>query len=263
MFRIHYVLIFLSCSLLLASEEENVLSISPEELSASIRKAPMPELGETRIEKILKNYYQKGLSGPENWQKIVSLNIIGKLKTEGGELELNAFQKKPDFIKMSLFPESGQNGLILAYDGEVAWKQIARRGEPERMAEAEARRFIHSARFGSYLLYPFAEGKRISLIDTVPVEGAICHQIRVELDTDYQVDYFIDIRNYLEIKVVNTDLRSKTTNSIIYKDYIRELGMPVARKVKSFENGKWVSTLLVDQVKMNSGVMVWMFHMPE
>jgi hypothetical protein len=164
---------------------------------------------------------------------------------------------------MSLFPESGQNGLILAYDGEVAWKQIARRGEPERMAEAEARRFIHSARFGSYLLYPFAEGKRISLIDTVPVEGAICHHIRVELDTDYQVDYFIDIRNYLEIKVVNTDLRSETTHSIIYKDYIRELGMPVARKVKSFENGKWVSTLLVDEVKMNSGVMVWMFHMPE
>lgn len=263
MLRIHSILLFLSCSLLLAAEEGNVLSISPEELDASVRKAPMPKLGQTRIEKILKNYYHVGLGGPENWEKIVSLNFIGKLKTEGAELELTAYQKKPDFMKMSLFQESGQSGLILAYDGEVAWKQIGRRGKPERMAEAEARRFIHSARFGNYLLYPFAAGKRISLIDTVPVEGAICHQIRVELDTGYQVDYFIDIRSYLEIKVVNADLRSGSTNSLIYQDYTRELGMPIARKVKSFEGGKWVSTLLIDEVKINTGVMPWMFHMPE
>lgn len=97
----------------------------------------------------------------------------------------------------------------------------------------------------------------------MPVEGAICHQIRVELDTGYQVDYFIDIRSYLEIKVVNADLRSGSTNSLIYQDYTRELGMPIARKVKSFEGGKWVSTLLIDEVKINTGVMPWMFHMPE
>jgi len=247
----------------LGTEEGNVLSRSPQELSVSIREAPMPELGETRIEKILKSYYRKALGGPENWEKILSLNIIGSMKTEGGALELNTYQKKPDFIKINLSSESGQKSLILAYDGEVAWKQTGRRSKAERMAEAEARRFIHSARFGNYLLYPFAEGKRISLVDTVPVEGAICHHIRVELDTDYQVDYFIDIRSNLEIKVVNTDLRSGTTHSIIYKDYISEQGMPVARSVKSYGNDKWVSTLSVDEVKINSGVMVWMFHMPE
>jgi len=130
-------------------------------------------------------------------------------------------------------------------------------------SETEARRFIHSARFGNYLLYPFAEGKRIRLIDTVPVEGAICHQIRVELDTGYQVDYYIDIRSYLEVKVVNTDLRSGSVNSVIYKDYIREFGMPIAKKVESFEGGEWVSSLVLDEVKVNSGVMPWMFHMPE
>jgi hypothetical protein len=131
------------------------------------------------------------------------------------------------------------------------------------MAEQEARHFIHSARFGNYLLYPFAEGKRISLIDTVPVEGAICHQVRVELDTGYQVDYFIDIRSYLETKVVNTDLHSGVTNSVIYKDYTREFGMPIAKKVESREDGEWVSSLVLDEVKVNSGVMPWMFHMPK
>lgn len=263
MLRIDYKLIFLACAMLSASAEEHVLPISPEKMNVNLRKTAMPELGETRVEKILSRYYQQGLGGPENWEKIVSLNIIGTLETESGELALNAYQKKTDFLKMSLFQESGQNGLILGYDGKVAWKQTGRQGEPGLMDRAEARRFIHSARFGNYLLYPYAEGKRIRLIDTVPVEGAICHQLRVELDTGYQVDYFVDIRSYLEIKVVNIDLRSGLNNSTIYKDYTREFGMPIAKKVESFEDGKWVSTLTIDEVKVNSGIMPWMFQMPQ
>lgn len=263
MFRIHPILIFLIGPALLGAEEKNVLSTSSDKVDVILRRTAMPELGETRIEKILSRYYEKGLGGPDGWGKVVSLNITGKLKTASGELRLSAYQKKPDLIKMSISSESGPGGLILAYDGEVAWKQKGRRGEPEPMTGVEARRFIHSARFGNYLLYPYAEGKRIRLIDTVPVEGAICHQLRVELDTGYQVDYFIDIRSYLEIKVVNTDLRNDTTNSIFYKDYVLDFSRPIARKVENWEEGEWVSTMLVDQVKFNSGVMPWMFRMPE
>lgn len=263
MLRVILIFIFLSGSMLFASDGGKVLTLPEEEMNVVLRKTAMPELGDSRIADILSRYYRDGLGGAENWDKIVSLNLAGQLETKDGKLELNAYQKKPDLIKMRLFKESVQNGMTLAYDGKVAWKQTGRRAEPELMAEAEARRFIHSARFGSYLLYPFAEGKRISLIDTVPVEGAICHQIRVELDTGYQVDYFIDIRSYLEIKVVNRDLRSGLENSVIYKDYVRKLGMPIAKKIESHEGGEWVSSLELEEVKVNSGVMPWMFHMPK
>jgi hypothetical protein len=111
------------------------------------------------------------------------------------------------------------------------------------------------------LLYPFALGKRIEYMDTVPVEGRICHQIRVTLPTDYQTDYFIDIRSYHEVKVVNTDLRSGAISSILNKDFTTEAGIPIARQVDSYENGEWVSTLTVDDVKVNSGVIPWMFEM--
>jgi len=263
MSRLPYMLVFLAGSALCASDDGKVLSLPPEELNVIVRKTAIPELGDSRIAKILSRYFREGLGGAENWDKIVSLNLTGELKTEEGELKLNAYQKKPNLIKMNIYKDSVQNGLTLAYDGKVAWKQTGRRAKSELMTETEARRFIHSARFGNYLLYPFAEGKRIRLIDTVPVEGAICHQIRVELDTGYQVDYYIDIRSYLEVKVVNTDLRSGSVNSVIYKDYIREFGMPIAKKVESFEGGEWVSSLVLDEVKVNSGVMPWMFHMPE
>ena len=261
MLRICQMFVFLSCTVLSADEIENVLSLPAGEMSASVQKAPMPELGESRIGQILNRYYRKGLGGPENWGKILSLKLSGTLKTQQGALQLKVFRKKPEFIKTILFDDSAQTSRIRGYDGKLAWQQKAGADTPEVMAGAEARRFIHRAPFGSYLLYPFAEGKRIRLIDTVPVEGKICHQVRVELDTGYRVDYFIDIRSYLEIQVVHSDQLNSTLSSVIYKDYARASGIPVAKKVKRFEQGEWVSTLKIHEVKVNSGMMPWMFHM--
>ncbi len=246
----------------LAHADDDVLRIEPDRLNTILRATPMPELDDSRIGKILGRYYKEGLGGAENWEKIESLRVSGTLTLEDGAFRLSAFQKKPTLIKISLQHRRNNSNLVLGYDGEVAWKQLPGQAEATEMAPIEARRFIHSAHFGNHLLYPYAEGKTIRYVDTVPVEGNICHQIRVELDTGYRVDYFIDIRSYLEIKVENTDLRNDFTNSLLYKDYIREFGMPVAKQVESYEEGEWVSSLSLDEVKVNTGLMPWMFHMP-
>jgi hypothetical protein len=131
------------------------------------------------------------------------------------------------------------------------------------MKPEEARRFQHSTQFGTYLLYPYAEGKELVYKDTVPVEGSICHHIRVTLDSGYRMDYFIDIRTYLELRVDNLDLRSGATNSIVYSNYVHEGGMPIARKVESYEEGELVSTLTMEDARVNTGVIPWMFEMPK
>ena len=63
----------------------------------------------------------------------------------------------------------------MAYDGEVAWKQVNGAAKPEPMNAEEARRFIHSSIFGNHLLFPFAQGKKIEYLETIPVEETICH----------------------------------------------------------------------------------------
>lgn len=236
------------------------LEMPADEINVILRQTSMPELGSGRLAKILTRYYVEGLGGPEDWEKISSLKVSGTLFLKEEEFELNAYQKKPDLIKMSI--RGKQRELVLGYDGETAWQDLpGANNKAEPMSADEARRFKHSAHFGNHLLYPFASGKTIEYIDTVPAEGNVCHQIRVTLDTDYQVDYFIDIRTYLEIKVVNTDLRTGQASSIVYQDYIREYGMPIAKQVESFENGEWVSSLRLDEVKVNAGVIPWMFKM--
>jgi len=230
-----------------AKPEDNVLKV-PEQISSILRKQAMPELGSEHLEKILTRYYKEGLGGLEHWEKISSLRVTGNLKLKDGTFRLDAYQKKPNLIKMAVSYKN--RTMVLAYDGDVAWqiKPIAK-AKPEPMTEAEARRFKHSAWFGSHLLYPYAEGKKISYIDTVPLEGDICHQIRVDLENGYQVDYFINIHSYLEVKVLNRDLKTGLTSHIVYKDYNRDYLMPIAQKVENYENGEWVSSLSIDEIK--------------
>lgn len=236
-----------------------MLQIKEEQITSLLRKTAMPELGEGRLAKILTRYYLEGCGGPERWGKISSLRVWGTLKSKDGEFNMDAYQKKPDLIKMTISNKSTE--ITLAYDGRTAWQHIPGDENPNHMEAGEARRFKHTAGFGNHLLYPFVEGKKIRYIDTVPVEGSISHQIRVDLDNGYQVDYFIDIRTYLETMVVNYDLETRTKNTFVYTDYISEFGVPIAKNVESYENDEWVSSLTIDQVKVNSGIFPWMFKM--
>jgi hypothetical protein len=252
------------CPVLSGASEPRVggdtLQIPADQITSILRQTPMPDVGSGRLAKILRRYYIEGLGGSENWENISSFKVTGTLKLENGEFELNAYQKKPNLIKMTI--RGKQRDLVLGYDGKIAWQKLPGRDtKREQMSDDQARRFIHSAHFGNHLLYPFQEGKLIEYIDTVPAEGDICHHIRVRFYTEYQVDYFINIRTFLEIKVAHTDLRNDRTSSVVYKNYIRELGIPFAKQVDSYENGEWVSSLKLDEVKVNVGLFPWMFKM--
>ncbi|MDQ8194370.1 hypothetical protein QEH59_08030 [Coraliomargarita sp. SDUM461004] len=253
----------MSAVLLVAADEREGggdTLLMPAQLSEALRVAAMPELQNGRLAKILTRYYKEGLGGAEAWSQISSFKVTGTLKLKEGEFELKAYQKKPNLMKMSI--RGDHDELVLAYDGDLAWQKLpGRNSMAEPMAAAEARRFKHSAIFGSYLLYPYAEGKTIEYIDTVPTDATISHQIRVTLDSGYQVDYFIDIRSYLEVKSIKTDLQSGAVSEAIFRDYVREEGMPIARQVESYEDGEWVSSLMLEEVKVNAGVIPWMFKM--
>ena len=220
----------------------------------------MPELGESKVGKLLSRYYNEALGGPERWEQLESLKMKGTMELEAGTFQLLAYQKKPNLMKLSLRHVKNRTMMELGFDGSVAWEKPPRQ-EARAMDAEQARRFTHSAGFGSYLLFPYAAGKTIRLIDTVPVEGAICHHLRVTLDSDYQIDYFLDILTFLEVKVANTDLRTGAVYHFLYEDYEQVSGWPVATTVESYEDGNWVSTLRLEEIRANTGVMPWMFRM--
>lgn len=224
--------------------------------------AAMPAMGYDRLGTILHRYYQEGLGGSEIWEKVISLRVTGHLTLESGQFAFDMYRKKPHYIKFSL--NGNQHRIQQGYDGHSAWQALGQNANGvKKMGTAQARHFIHRAHFGTYLLDPYASGKQIEYLNTVPMNETICHQIRVRLDTDYQVDYFLDVYTYLAIKVVYTDLRSGAVNSVMYSDYMRKIGIPIAQKVVNHEDGTWVSTLHIDAIKVNAGMMAWMFKIPD
>lgn len=235
---------------------------SKEPVTDILRKTAMPELVDSKVGKILTQYYKTGLGGEEKWNEVESFQLTGALEVESAELELVAYQKKPNLLKMELLHPESEIPVEFGFDGEVAWKKTARSGA-EEMGPEESRRFIQNASFGSHLLFPFREGKQIKYIDTVPVDGEICHHIRVQKDNGYQVDYYIDIRTFLEAKVETTDTTNGFNQTIVYSDYSMDHGLPTAMTVENFEEGEWVSTLTIESINLNQGLMPWMFHMPK
>ena len=117
MFRTCNTLIFLLASSIAAvAEENNVLYLPPDALNVTVRNKAMPEeLGNNRIAKILKRYYNEGLGGAENWKKIESLVLLGSLETKNDQLKLNAYQKKPNLIKLMLTQAQRQMLLVLVF----------------------------------------------------------------------------------------------------------------------------------------------------
>ena len=250
------------CVVLFASGTSvgNAVQLPSIEIDSSLPRKAMPELGESQLARILSRYYNIGLGGLKTWEQINSLKITGTLTLAEGPLKLYAYQRKPNLFKLTLC--RGEFEMVLGYDGETAWR-IKPGQSPEHMPAKQARSFIHNSIFGNYLLYPHTNGKKIEYIGTVTVDKEHCHHIRVQLNNDYQVDYFFSVSSYLDVKVIHTDLQSGSTNSIFYRDYIRVSGIPISTYSQNYEGDKWQSTLRIEDVKHNLGLTPWIFRIPK
>ena len=131
------------------------------------------------------------------------------------------------------------------------------------MSADEARRFIHSSVFGNYLLYPYRSGKTIEYLGTTREMDTVCHRIRVRLQNNFTVDYYIDVRTYLDVKIVNRDEEFNTTTTLVCKDFKTINGFPVSFKVVSETEEGFQTTLSLDQVDFNIGLTDWIFNRPE
>lgn len=235
----------------------------PQNVTGVLRETAMPDLGNSMLEKLLTRYYELGLGGSDVWSKISSMRLKGTLKiNENTDFELLCYQRKPDRLKMTLSNHQGE--VVLGYDGEEAWQYMPNSLEDAvLMAPQEARRFIHSSVFGNYLLYPYREGKVIEYHGTVREMDTVCHRIRVVLSNGFEVEYFIDVRNYLELKIVNFDTNFNTLTTLLCEDYKFVQDFPVAHKVTSLSEDGTETSLTLSQVDFNIGLTDWIFRRPK
>ena len=60
----------------------------------------------------------------------------------GVEMDIEVYQRKPDQLKLALLNEERSLGVSMAYDGEMAWKQVNGAAKAGADGPGRARRFI-------------------------------------------------------------------------------------------------------------------------
>ena len=231
--------------------------------SAAEQLGPM-DLPEGRLGRVLNRYYNEGMGGLSAYQRLESLRMEGDMEIGGRTFPFRIFKKKPDLFMLTM-TLPGRNDWTMGYDGEVAWQQRPdlNDGKAVKMDEVQQARFLLDAAFASHLLYAKDPKKEINLIDTVPLDGRICHQIEVMFSSGYRLTYFIDTRTLHEYKVVIEDKNTGRLTEAFFDDYVKVGGMPMAREVTNFEEGEPVSILRIERIESNVGLMPWIFEMPE
>lgn len=234
----------------------------PVDITPSQREVVMPELGNSKLEKLLTRYYTEGLGGASVWEGVNSLRIQGTILFGDETYELLIFQRKPNLSKMIF--TNGKRVMVVGYDGEEAWDYFPNlTTEGSVLSGSKAREFIHSAIFGNYLLFPYRSNKTLQYLGTKSEDNTICHVIRVLLDSQFQVDYYIDVRDFLESKIINNDLKNSSTTTLMSSDFRVIDGVKIAHKIKSFnEDGAPISNMSISKVDLNLGLTPWFFKRP-
>ena len=245
----------------LSNEKTNRLMLEEFQLTKALEQSAMPELYPSKLGQILTRHYNEGLGGFEKWKQLKSLRMKGTIETaEGESYQYESLLKKPNYLKMVMFLKEGD--YVLAFDGVNAREKSPLSNEAVLLipSDPKFRLIAQSAQFGSYLLYPFSSKKTMEYLGTERKAGSVCHWIRVELETHFIIDYFIDVKTYKEVQVTLKDLLNPENQSLIqYSNYKSINGLPIAHEIRSEKFGKWASTLTTDSVDTNVGSLHWMF----
>ena len=212
------------------------------------------------LSNILQSHYQNTFGGAENWKRLESFKLEGKLQMEQGEtFDFVALKKKPDFVKVELTAPT-EKKFIMGYDGRDAWQLVtAAESELGAMPEKEALNFIRDAITANHLLYPKLPGKRIELAGSVRLGDDLCYLLNVRLPNGQALEYALDMDDLVERRRRYVNAVTGETETLRMFEHKRVEGVAVARRTELYIEGSLAHTISLEAVRTNTGVTTWMF----
>src|SRR5262249_33969964 len=144
-------------------------------VAITLAQSPAPTVDEL----IQKNIAARG--GLEKLRALKSLKMTGKLRTDGVELPLVVYIKRPGMAR----GEATLQGMrfVLAYDGEAVWEINAFDGKtaPERLPpdNEDARGIIETADLDGPLIDYKAKGSTVEFAGKEEVESTPVYKLKV------------------------------------------------------------------------------------
>ena len=213
---------------------------------------------------MLQSYYKNTFGGVENWKKVESLLIKGKLLTpEGESYEFVNYRKKPDLNKTIVYLEN-KHKIVTCFDGNDAWQFMTFKSEAaESMPTDESVDFIRDSWLGGHLLSPLLPGKTIEMLGgSTTIGGKLCIEVKVSLPNEQYYIISLGAKRYqVAEETVSTVDGSK--RYVEQSDFRRVSGIITPFMSKVYSDGVLIQEQVIESVEVNQGVMPWMFRRPQ
>ena len=220
----------------------------------------------TADELALRNVAAKG--GLDKLNAIRSLRLTGKLRVNGGALELGYVElvKRPGSIRY----EAQLQGLtrVQAYDGREAWQinPFQGRKDPERLSADDAKALgENAADFTGVLVDYKAKNYTLDYLGTEDIDGTQAHKLRVTRPNGDVTYVYLDPDYFLEIRTVNRRIEHGVPNETVtdYGDYEEVAGVYVPFSLESGPKGSSERySTQIDKAEANVAAEDTLFEFP-
>lgn len=214
---------------------------------------------------ILNKYYEFQ-TNPKKLESIKSLRIKGII-TFSNNLKANfiLIKKRPNKVRLTLIYPNNKK-YTQSYNGETGWKRTPN-DALEKLSLFESKSISRDALLFNYLLTENDDyTTKLSFLGEASVRTIPCYRIQVKLnDSEDRIEYYLNKTHFNEEKIsIVEDLGFNQVRYVdsLLSDYREVPPLKQAFKIETFIEGKKTSTLQIEEILYNIGVLDIYFDPP-
>jgi len=204
--------------------------------------------------------------GGEKWQGITSVKMSGRMSSQGMELPMTVYARRPNHTRQELDVKGAK--LVQAFDGTTGWivNPLAGSETPQEMPAPLVQMMRNTADFDGPLVNYKQKGHAIELVGRDKVGETDVHHLKITLKSGDVQHSYLDATTGVELKKtqeVDLGTGEQQTLETRMSDYRPVNGVMVAHAITQLMNGKPVADMTIDRVEFNaSDVQDSLFRMP-
>jgi outer membrane lipoprotein-sorting protein len=213
--------------------------------------APAPQTL-TVDEIVAKHLATKG--GAEKWKTIQTQKMTGVAISQGFELAMTVYAKRPNVSRQELtieIPGQPVMTIVNLFDGTKGWMINPMTGDPTPQAMPDAENATAKAQsdFDGALVDYKAKGFTVVLVDGGKVAGKPAHHLKVTRADVPTQHVYLDPETFVELRV---STEGPTASDTDLSDYKAVEGVMVPHNVKISQGGAVVAELKITKVEFNT-----------
>ena len=221
------------------------------------------------VDEILAKYFEN-TGGLENWKKLNTMQVDGKMSMQGMDFNFTLMSKRPNKQKVEVDIQGTK--IIQSYDGTDAWMINPMGGgtEPTKLPEDQAKEMTNQKFEDEFVDYK-AKGHEVTLLGEEEVDGVPCYKVQLIKNKNNDKDditeiHFFDKENFVPIMRISYALSGPAQGQEVrtyLSDYMEVDGFMIPAFMESKVNGQSIQKMTFQNVKMNVAIEDDTFAFPK